>query len=42
MSFNGEKIILLKPQLYMNLSGVVVKKYGNYCPVIYNSTETKY
>ena len=27
---NNENIILLKPQLYMNLSGVVVKKYGNY------------
>lgn len=25
--FNGEKIILLKPQLYMNLSGQVIKKY---------------
>lgn len=25
--FNGEKIILLKPQSFMNLSGEVVKKY---------------
>lgn len=24
---NEEKVILLKPQLYMNLSGIVVKKY---------------
>ena len=27
---NGEKIILLKPQKYMNLSGEVIKKYIDY------------
>jgi len=27
---NGEKILLLKPQSYMNLSGEVVKKYVHY------------
>lgn len=27
---NGEKVIFLKPLLYMNLSGVVVKKYIDY------------
>ena len=27
---NGEKVILLKPQKYMNLSGEVVKKYVDY------------
>lgn len=27
---NGEKVIYLKPQLYMNLSGIVVKKYVDY------------
>ncbi len=27
---NNEYVILLKPLLYMNLSGVVVKKYANY------------
>lgn len=27
---NGEKIILLKPQSYMNLSGEVLKKYVDY------------
>lgn len=27
---NGEKIILLKPQSYMNLSGEVIKKYVDY------------
>lgn len=27
---NGEKIILLKPQSYMNLSGNIVKKYFDY------------
>jgi len=27
---NNEKIILLKPSLYMNLSGIVVKKYIEY------------
>lgn len=26
----GEKVIFLKPQLYMNLSGIVVKKYVDY------------
>lgn len=29
-NFNGEKIIFLKPQSYMNLSGNVVKKFKNY------------
>ncbi len=29
-SFNNEKIIFLKPQKYMNLSGEVVKKYVDY------------
>ena len=28
--FNGEKVILLKPLSYMNLSGEVVKKYVDY------------
>ncbi len=28
--YNGEKIILLKPQKYMNLSGEVVKRYIDY------------
>ena len=28
--FNGEKIILLKPLSYVNLSGIVVKKYIDY------------
>lgn len=28
--FNNEKVILLKPQKYMNLSGEVVKKYIDY------------
>ncbi len=28
--FNGEKIILLKPLSYVNLSGIVVKKYVDY------------
>ena len=27
LSFNNEKVILLKPQKYMNLSGEVIKKY---------------
>ena len=27
---NGEKVLLLKPQSYMNLSGEVVKKYVDY------------
>lgn len=27
---NDEKIILLKPSLYMNLSGIVIKKYMDY------------
>ena len=27
---NGEKILLLKPQSYMNLSGEVIKKYVDY------------
>ena len=27
---NGEKVIFLKPQLYMNLSGIVVKKYMDF------------
>ena len=26
-NYNGEKIILLKPQMYINLSGEVIKKY---------------
>lgn len=29
-NINGEKVIFLKPQLYMNLSGIVVKKYVDY------------
>lgn len=29
-TYNGEKIILLKPQSYVNLSGDVVKKYVDY------------
>lgn len=29
-SYNGEKVILLKPQKYMNLSGEVVKKYVDF------------
>ena len=29
-NYNGEKVILLKPQKYMNLSGEVVKKYLAY------------
>lgn len=28
--FNGEKIILLKPLSYVNLSGIVVRKYVDY------------
>lgn len=28
--FNGEKVILLKPLSFMNLSGIVVKKYVDY------------
>ena len=27
---NGEKVILLKPQLYMNLSGEVVRKFVDF------------
>lgn len=30
MNNNGEKIIFLKPQSYINLSGQVIKKYINY------------
>jgi len=30
MEVNGEKIIFIKPQLYMNLSGYVVKKYVDF------------
>lgn len=29
-SINGEKVMFLKPQLYMNLSGVVVKKFVDF------------
>jgi PTH1 family peptidyl-tRNA hydrolase len=29
-NYNGDKIILLKPQKYMNLSGEVVKKYVDF------------
>ncbi len=29
-TINGEKVIFLKPQSYMNLSGTVVKKYVDY------------
>lgn len=29
-SINGEKVILLKPQMYMNLSGIPVKKFRNF------------
>ncbi len=30
ININGEKVILLKPQLYMNLSGITVKKYMSF------------
>lgn len=30
LSFNNEKVILLKPQKYMNLSGEVIKKYVDF------------
>ena len=30
LTVNGEKIILLKPQSYMNLSGDIVRKYCDY------------
>lgn len=30
LNYNGEKIILLKPQKYMNLSGEVVKDFVNF------------
>ena len=29
-NLNGEKVILLKPQLYINLSGEVIKKYVDF------------
>lgn len=29
-SINGEKVILLKPQMYMNLSGIPVKKFKDF------------
>lgn len=29
-TINGEKVILLKPQSYVNLSGIVVRKYVDY------------
>lgn len=29
-NYNGEKIILLKPQMYINLSGEVIKKYVDF------------
>ena len=35
-NYNGEKVILLKPQKYMNLSGEVVKKYVDYFKVNIN------
>ena len=30
ININGEKVILLKPQLYINLSGDVIKKYVDF------------
>ena len=36
MSFNGEKIILLKPQSYMNLSGEVVAKFVSFYKIDFN------
>lgn len=33
---NGEKVIFLKPQSYMNLSGVVVKKFVDYFKIPIN------
>lgn len=29
-TINGEKVILLKPQMYMNLSGIPVKKFKDF------------
>ena len=34
--YNGEKIILLKPQKYMNLSGEVIKKYIDFFKINVN------
>lgn len=36
ININGEKIILLKPQKYMNLSGEVVKKYVDFFKIKVN------
>lgn len=36
MEYNNEKILLLKPQKYMNLSGEVVKKYINFYKIDIN------
>ena len=36
IKINGEKIIFLKPQKYMNLSGVVIKKYCDYFKIKIN------
>lgn len=47
-NYNGEKIILLKPQKYMNLSGEVIKEYVNFFKiniedilVIYDDLDTE-
>lgn len=36
-NINGEKYLFLKPQLYMNLSGGVVKKYVDYFDIPLNN-----
>ena len=36
VTINNEKIILLKPGLYMNLSGIVIKKYMDYFKIAIN------
>lgn len=34
-SYNNEKVILLKPQKYMNLSGIVIKNYIDFFKINY-------